>query len=110
MLKEKLPESYPVDLAGILERLDRDERLVIFSQFDTGQASHTLEEAEPRVKRKLIAALDKKRAAELINDYEPGPGRRHARRGQRARQACHKFGLCQPANQPRFHGVYTKCV
>jgi Mg/Co/Ni transporter MgtE len=71
MLKEKLPEIHPVDLADILEELDQDERLVIFSQLDTEQASDTLEEVEPRVQRELIAALDKKRAAELINDMTP---------------------------------------
>jgi CBS domain-containing protein/sporulation protein YlmC with PRC-barrel domain len=71
VLKEKLPEIHPVDLADILEELDQDERLAIFSQLDTEQASDTLEEVEPRVQRELIAALDKKRAAELINDMTP---------------------------------------
>ena len=71
VLKAKLPEIHPVDLADILEELDQDERLVIFSQLDTEQASDTLEEIEPRVQRELIAALDKKRAAELINDMTP---------------------------------------
>jgi CBS domain-containing protein/sporulation protein YlmC with PRC-barrel domain len=74
VLKEKLPEIHPVDLAGILEELDQDERLAIFSQLDTEQASDTLEEVEPRVQRELIAALDKKRAAELINDMTPAQG------------------------------------
>ena len=71
VLKEKLPEIHPVDLADILEELDQDERLVIFNQLNTEQASDTLEEVEPRVQRELIAALDKKRAAELINDMTP---------------------------------------
>ncbi len=71
VLKAKLPEIHPVDLADILEELDQDERLAIFSQLDTEQASDTLEEVEPRVQRELVAALDKKRAAELINDMTP---------------------------------------
>ena len=71
VLKEKLPEIHPVDLADILEELDQEERLAIFSQLETEHASDTLEEVEPRVQRELIAALDKKRAAELINDMTP---------------------------------------
>ena len=68
-----------MELAYILEELDQDERLVIFNQLDTEQASDTLEEVEPRAQRELIAALDKKRAAELINDMTPGAGRRYSR-------------------------------
>ena len=71
VLKAKLPEIHPVDLADILEELDQDERLAIFSQLETEQASDTLEEVEPRVQRELIAALDQKRAAELLNDMTP---------------------------------------
>jgi len=71
VLKEKLPEIHPVDLADILEELGQDERLAIFNQLETEHASDTLEEVEPRVQRELIAALDKKRAAELINDMTP---------------------------------------
>jgi len=71
VLKDKLPEIHPVDLADILEELDQDERLAIFNQLDTEQASDTLEEVEPRVQRELISALEKKRAAELINDMTP---------------------------------------
>lgn len=71
VLKEKLPEIHPVDLADILEELDPDERLAIFNELETEHASDTLEEVEPRVQRELIAALEKKRAAELIDDMTP---------------------------------------
>jgi len=71
VLKEKLPEIHPVDLADILEELDPDERLAIFNELETEHASDTLEEIEPRVQRELISSLDTGRAAELINDMSP---------------------------------------
>ena len=71
VLKAKLPEIHPVDLADILEELNHDKRLAIFSEFETEHASDTLEEVEPRVQRELIAALTKDRAAELIKDMAP---------------------------------------
>ena len=71
VLKNKLPEIHPVDLADILEELDHDERIALFSQLDTEHASDTLEEVEPRVQRDLVSSLTKMRAAELINDMTP---------------------------------------
>jgi CBS domain-containing protein/sporulation protein YlmC with PRC-barrel domain len=71
VLKAKLPEIHPVDLADILEELDPDERLAIFNALDTEHASDTLEEVEPRVQRELISAIEKTRASELINDMTP---------------------------------------
>jgi magnesium transporter len=71
VLKDKLPEIHPVDLADILEELDHDERIALFSQLDTEHASDTLEEVEPRVQRDLVSSLTKTRAAELINDMTP---------------------------------------
>src|SRR5208337_4495038 len=71
VLKEKLPEIHPVDLADILEELSEEQRLVIFNELETGQASDTLEEIEPRVQRELISSIKKERAAELINEMTP---------------------------------------
>ncbi|MDD3014225.1 MAG: CBS domain-containing protein [Candidatus Gastranaerophilales bacterium] len=71
VLKEKLPEIHPVDLADILEELDHDQRIAIFTALDTEHASDTLEEVEPRVQRDLISSIEKERAAELINDMTP---------------------------------------
>jgi magnesium transporter len=71
VLKEKLPDIHPVDLADILEELDPQERLVIFNALETEHASDTLEEIEPRVQRELISSLEPGRAAELINDMSP---------------------------------------
>jgi CBS domain-containing protein/sporulation protein YlmC with PRC-barrel domain len=71
VLKEKLPEIHPVDLADILEELSEEQRLAIFNELDTEHASDTLEEIEPRVQRSLIAALGKERVAELLNEMTP---------------------------------------
>ena len=71
VLKEKLTEIPPVDLADILEELSGEQRLAIFNQLETEHASDTLEEIEPRVQRELISSIKKERAAELINDMTP---------------------------------------
>jgi magnesium transporter len=71
VLKEKISEIHPVDLADILEELDHPQRLAIFNELGTEQASDTLEEVEPRVQRDLISSIKKERAAELINDMTP---------------------------------------
>lgn len=72
ILKDKLNDIHPVDLADILEELDHDQRMAIFNELETEHASDTLEEIEPRVQRDLIASLTKQKAAELINDMTPG--------------------------------------
>jgi CBS domain-containing protein len=71
LLKEKLPEIHPVDLADILEELEPEQRVAIFNQLDTGHASDTLEEIEPRVQRELVSSLPIERTAELVNDMTP---------------------------------------
>jgi magnesium transporter len=71
VLKAKLPEIHPVDLADILEKLDHGERIALFSQLNTEHASDTLEEVEPRVQRDLVSSLTRARAAELVNDMTP---------------------------------------
>lgn len=71
VLKEKLHDIHPVDLADILEELNVEQRLVIFSELETEQASDTLEEIEPRIQRELISSIKVERAAELINDMTP---------------------------------------
>ena len=71
VLKEKLSDMHPVDLADILEELDPPQRLAVFNQLETDRAASTLEEVEPRVQRDLISAVRKERAAELINSMTP---------------------------------------
>jgi CBS domain-containing protein/sporulation protein YlmC with PRC-barrel domain len=71
VLREKLSEIPPVDMADMLEELDHEQRMAIFRQLESDHASDTLEEIEPRVQRDLISALKKEKAAELINQMSP---------------------------------------
>lgn len=72
VLKEKLAEVHPADLADILEDLDHDQRVMIFSTLDTAHASDTLEEIEPFVQRDIISSLSTEKVVQLINDMTPG--------------------------------------
>lgn len=71
ILKDKLLDLHPVDLADIIEELDHEQRLAIFNELDSELASDTLEEIEPRVQRDLISSLDAKKVVELICDMTP---------------------------------------
>ena len=65
VLMETLSEIHPVDLADILEELDNEQRLVIFSELDTEQASDTLEEINPNVQREIVSSLKRERVVQL---------------------------------------------
>jgi CBS domain-containing protein len=71
VLKEKISEMHPVDIADILEELEPAERVTIFEGLDTEQASDTLEEIEPNVQRDLVISIKKEKAAQLINEMTP---------------------------------------
>jgi CBS domain-containing protein len=71
ILKEKLSEMHPVDIADILEELEPSQRATIFEGLETEQASDTLEEIDPNVQRDLVISMKKERAAQLINDMTP---------------------------------------
>jgi len=72
VLKEKLADMHPVDLADIIEELDHEQRVIVFSSLDTEQASDTLEEIEPNVQRDIIASLTKEKVVQLLNEMTPG--------------------------------------
>ncbi len=71
VLKDKLHDIHPVDLADILEELDGNQRMAVFNQLEPEHASETLEEVEPRVQRELISAMKREAAAKLINEMSP---------------------------------------
>jgi magnesium transporter len=71
VLKEKLAEMPPADVADILEEMDPGQRVKVFNVMEPGQASDTLEEIDPNVQRALVSALKKEKAAKLINDMTP---------------------------------------
>jgi CBS domain-containing protein len=72
ILKEKLSEIHPVDLADILEELDDEQRVAIFNKLDTEHASDVLEEIDPSVQRGLLSSLKKEKVAMLIDEMTPG--------------------------------------
>ncbi|HET6487815.1 MAG TPA: CBS domain-containing protein [Spirochaetia bacterium] len=69
--RERIADIHPVDLADILEELNGEERLAVFDTLDTETAADTLEEAEPRVQRDLVASLRRERLAELFQTMTP---------------------------------------
>jgi CBS domain-containing protein len=66
ILKERLEEIHPADLADILEELDYHERAAIISQLDSRHASAALEEIDPKSQRELISALKKEKIVQLL--------------------------------------------
>jgi CBS domain-containing protein/sporulation protein YlmC with PRC-barrel domain len=71
VLKSKVHEMHPVDLADILEELDSGQRQALFNELEPEHASETLEEIEPRVQRELMATMKRDRAAQLIGEMSP---------------------------------------
>jgi magnesium transporter len=72
VLKDKFADIHPVDLADILEELDHDQRVMLFSSLENEQASETLEEIEPSIQRDIISSLHKDKVVQLLNDMTPG--------------------------------------
>lgn len=72
VLKERLAEMHPVDMADIIEDLDHDQRVAIFDELETSHASDTLEEINPNVQRDLVSSLRKEKVARLVNEMTTG--------------------------------------
>ncbi len=72
VLKEKLADMHPVDLADILEALDPDQRVEIFEKLDPEQASDTLEEIDPNAQRDLVESLKIEKVAQLVDEMTTG--------------------------------------
>jgi CBS domain-containing protein len=72
VLKEKLSDMPPVDLADILEELDHEQRVAIFNQLEPECASDALEEIDPHIQRALVSSLEKEKVAELIGKMTVG--------------------------------------
>ena len=72
VLKERLAEIHPVDMADIIEDLDHEQRVAIFDELETSHASDTLEEINPNVQRSLVSSLRKEKVANLINEMTAG--------------------------------------
>jgi len=72
VLRDHLDDLNPVDLADVLEEMEHEQRVEIFSGMDTERASDTLEEIDPSVQRALVSSLGKEKVAELIDEMTPG--------------------------------------
>ena len=72
ILKEKIEDMHPVDLADILEEMDHDQRVKLFDELDAEQASDTLEEIDPNVQRDLVSSLKIEKSAQLIDEMTTG--------------------------------------
>jgi len=72
VLKERLAEIHPVDMADIIEDLDHEQRVAIFDELEPSHASDTLEEINPNVQRVLVSSLRKEKVANLINEMTTG--------------------------------------
>jgi magnesium transporter len=72
VLKEKLADLHPVDLADILEEMEPDQRMEYFEGLDPEQASDTLEEINPNVQRDLVESMKVEKVAMLIDQMTTG--------------------------------------
>jgi CBS domain-containing protein/sporulation protein YlmC with PRC-barrel domain len=72
IVKERLSEMHPVDVADILEKMEPEQRVAVFDELDTSHASDTLEEIDPRVQRMILSSLSKEKIARLVNEMTPG--------------------------------------
>ncbi len=72
VLKEKLADMHPVDLADILEELDPEQRVEVFQKLDPEQASDTLEEIDPNAQRDLVESLPVEKVAQLVDEMTTG--------------------------------------
>jgi magnesium transporter len=72
VLKEKLGDLHPVDLADILEEMDPDQRVEVLEGMDPDQASDTLEEIDPYIQRDLVETMKVEKVAELVGRMTTG--------------------------------------
>ncbi len=72
VVKEKLADLHPVDLADILEEMDPDQRVDVLEGLDPEQASDTLEEINPNVQRDLVESMKVEKVAQLVDQMTTG--------------------------------------
>ncbi len=71
VLKERLADIHPADLADIIEELDYDQRAAILNELGAEQASDTFEEIDPSVQRDIAEILPIKKIIQLISLMTP---------------------------------------
>jgi CBS domain-containing protein len=71
VLREKLAELPPVDLADVLEVLQDDDRTQLFASLDNQTAAEALDATEPRVQRQILSTTNIERIAQIFNHLSP---------------------------------------
>ncbi|MCX6642602.1 MAG: CBS domain-containing protein, partial [Candidatus Bathyarchaeota archaeon] len=71
VLREKLSELPPVDLADVLEVLEDDQRTELFASLDTETAAEALDATEPRVQRQILSAINVERITQVFSHLSP---------------------------------------
>jgi Mg/Co/Ni transporter MgtE len=71
VLREKLAELPPVDIADVLEVLEDDERTQLFASLDNETAAEALDATEPRVQRQILQTTNIERIAQIFNHLSP---------------------------------------
>jgi magnesium transporter len=72
VVKEKLADLHPVDLADILEEMEPDQRVELLEGLDPEQASDTLEEINPNIQRDLVETMKVEKVAQLVGKMTTG--------------------------------------
>lgn len=67
----QLAELHPADLAEIIEDLDREQRLTLFSRLDTETAAEALQEVSPEISTQIINEVPPELAADLLEEMAP---------------------------------------
>ncbi len=71
ILKERLSELPPMDLADVLEVMDQEERVQVFHSLDNEKAAAVLDEIEPRVQREILAETSAERVEQIFAHLSP---------------------------------------
>ncbi len=71
VLKEKLSDLPPMDLADVLEVMDQEERVQVFHSLDNEKAAQVLGETEPRVQREILAETSAERVEQIFAHLSP---------------------------------------
>ncbi len=71
LAQAQLAELHPADLAEIIEELDREQRITLFSRLDTETAAEALEEVSPEVSTQLLNEVSPQVAADILEEMAP---------------------------------------
>ncbi|HYM40096.1 MAG TPA: CBS domain-containing protein [Thermoplasmata archaeon] len=71
VLREKLADLPPTDLADVLEVMDREDRVQVFHSLDNQTAAQVLGETEPRVQREILASTSAERVEQIFTHLSP---------------------------------------